>query len=114
MSFQFESREDFDKAVAGTVAMTIRAMQKEDADKAEAKRAADALAAKDAEIKRMADQIAALETKIAGVTAAPAAPDTPPAVPAEQQRSVETIITQEKPAEGMAVFDGLLEGIIAR
>lgn len=112
--FQFESREDFDKAVAGTVALTIRAMQKEDADKAEAKRAADDLAAKEAEIKRMADQITALETKLAGITAAPAAPDAPPAVPAEQQRSAETVMAPEKQPEGMAVFDGFLEGMLAR
>ena len=111
MSFQFESREDFDKAVAGTVAATIRTMQEETEAK---KRAAAQIEAKDAEIKRMADQIAALETKIAGLTAAPAAPDTPPAVPTEQQRATETVITNtEKPVEGLAVFDGFFESMIA-
>lgn len=97
--FQFESREDFDKAVAGTVALTIRAMQKKMLIRQKPKERLMTLQQKEAEIKRMADRVTALETKLAGITAAPAAPDAPPAVPAEQQRSAETVMTPEKQPE---------------
>ena len=114
MGFQFETREDFDKAIASTVATTLRSMQTEAEEKAEAKRkaqeSADALAARDAEIKRMADQIATLEAKIAGTPATQVtATET-----VEQQRSAETIINQAqpKPADDVSVFNGFLEGMI--
>ena len=114
MGFQFETREDFDKAIASTVATTLRSMQTEAEEKAEAKRkaqeSADALAARDAEIKRMADQIATLEAKIAGTPATQVtATET-----VEQQRAADTIINQAqpKPADDVSVFNGFLEGMI--
>ena len=114
MGFQFETREDFDKAIASTVATTLRSMQTEAEEKAEAKRkaqeSADALAARDAEIKRMSDQIATLEAKIAGTPATQAtATET-----VEQQRSAETIVNQAQPkaADDVSVFNGFLEGMI--
>lgn len=110
--FEFASREDFVAAVAGTVHATLDARRAEEDRQAEVKRSADAAAANVEVMRSMGEKILALEAKIAGTAAAPVGISPVPVDagnPAEPVKRAEAV----KPAEGLDVFAGFMEGVIA-